>query len=120
MRKLLISAAAVVAATVSTGAYAGDLNGTGASTCANVSGLWNQSDAGGKQIMRALIGQWALGYFTGKNSELPAGQRRDLGGLDNDRTANIIVQVCMSNSSAYVYQVADAMFMNLPYLRASS
>ncbi|MBY0420915.1 MAG: hypothetical protein K2Q06_01340 [Parvularculaceae bacterium] len=118
MRKTLIAVAA--AAMAATGAQAGDLSGTGSSTCANLTNLWSQSAADGRQILKVLVGQWALGYFTGRNSELPLSQRRELGNLNNDGTADVIISVCSRNQNLYVYQVADAFFINLPYLRAGS
>lgn len=113
-------AAVSVLSCATSSASAADVKGLGSSSCYDIVSLWNRSAADTRDIMLMSLGQWSFGYFSGRNQELSASYQRSLAGLDNNRTAAVIVDVCSRNQNLYVYQVADAIFQALPYGRGTS
>lgn len=101
-------------------ASAGDIKGLGTSSCYDMVSLWNRSGVDTRDLILVSLGQWSFGYFSGRNQELQPAYQRSLAGLDNNRTAAVMIDVCSRNQSLYVYQVADAIFQALPYGRGTS
>ncbi len=120
IRSIAALAAGALLTFATTGAHASDVKGLGSSSCYDIVSIWNRGGADTRDVLLLSLGQWSFGYFSGRNQELAPAYQRSLANLDNNRTAALIVDVCGRNQNLYVYQVADAIFLNLPYGRGTS
>ncbi|MBL4620225.1 MAG: hypothetical protein JKX88_09035 [Marinicaulis sp.] len=114
MKKTIFAAAWFVLVLSFATASAGDVKGLGTAACSEISDAWNGSDLDARSLYTVAIGQWAFGYLSGRNAELPQSQRKELASLDNDETAFFVLEQCKANPSYFVYQIVDVIFDAAP------
>ena len=100
-------------------ASAAEISGVGAMTCAQLDEAGNTSSNSDAQALVAGIFSWTQGCWAGKNLETPVEQRRDVG-VTQDYLANGIIDYCTRAPQAYLWQVAEVMFNELPYIGAGN
>jgi hypothetical protein len=97
-----------------------DTKGFGALTCnAFYAGLQSAPEAERAVIVFSAI-SWIQGHNSGKNTVLPAGERRDLDQLDHNYIADRLDSLCAINPSQYLYMVAEMLFEQMPLIKPTS
>jgi hypothetical protein len=115
MKIVVGAAAAACAALLAAPAIAYDMKGVGTARCdVLVQAFSNAGDVQKKEFITG-IGQWAFGYLTGRNAELPRDRRKALDPLTSDDTAVFVLNTCNRYPNAVVYQIVDLIFDELPY-----
>ncbi|MBI1364737.1 MAG: hypothetical protein GC153_02105 [Alphaproteobacteria bacterium] len=120
MRKSILACVAAAALAATGASAAGVASGIGINRCGDLYNAYATASAGGQQALIIAVGQWAYGYMTGRNSEQPKANWKDLGALDVDSGAGLVLKQCASHPSLYVIEVVDAIYDALPYANVSS
>ena len=115
MRKFLTAAAVAGVVLYASAASAYDMKGVGTAKCDVLVNAFTSAPQSEKLAFVTGIGQWAFGYMTGRNGELPRNRRKDLAPLSSDDTAVFILRQCGNYPNAFVYQIVDVIFDELPY-----
>lgn len=97
-----------------------DAGGAGANECSLFIELYDNFSSEERETLLLGTEQWALGYWTGLNIRVDKAERRNLDSMVNSNAGYQILQICRSSPGAKLYEVATAIYLNLPMYNAVS
>ena len=117
MKSSLATLAIWAASSIVYGANAQETNniaGTGASNCPEFIALSNGLEGSELEEFSFGVDQWAIGYLSGRNAELPETLQRDLTELTDGTLSEDLLEICIEEPNLTLYEIIDAFFEDAP------
>ncbi len=93
-----------------------DTKGFGALTCNTLYAELERAPEAERAVIVFSTISWIQGHNSGKNTVLPASERRDLDQLDHNYIADRLDSLCAINPNQYLYMIAEILFQQMPLI----
>jgi hypothetical protein len=93
--------------------WAGTMSGLGGKTCESLTEQWKAAGSSERVVLLKELENWALGYMTGKNTEVGKLEQKNIAVIDGEALSSYIVELCENYSDQPVLAIVEAIYRDL-------
>ena len=95
-----------------------NVKGVGSLTCQEFFDIFQGESDADKSALAGALFSWVQGYASGKNSENPESDQKDLTTLNPDLVLDEVDRYCSINAGFPIYSIAELLYEGLPSFKA--